>query len=96
MEDGGVDRTIIDCRQHQLGQMADLLTFLAFGFLDHAAHTDECGPIIKSEHLWVCTKFMHLHIPISLIVAMNRFAKRVLEHKCYYYTALNLSCRYVL
>ena len=21
---------------------------------------------IKSEHLWVCTKSMHLHIPISL------------------------------
>ena len=25
-----------------------------------------CGAIIKSEHLWVCTKFMHLHIPMSL------------------------------
>ena len=23
MEDGGVDRTVIDCRQNQLGQMAD-------------------------------------------------------------------------
>ena len=33
MEDGGVDRTVIDCRQNQLGQMADfppLLTFLTF------------------------------------------------------------------
>ena len=33
MENGGVDRTVIDCRQNQLGQMADfppLLTFLIF------------------------------------------------------------------
>ena len=33
MEDGGVDRTVIDCRQNQLGKMADfpsLLTFLIF------------------------------------------------------------------
>ena len=33
MEDGGVDRTVIDCWQHQLGQMADFpspLTFLVF------------------------------------------------------------------
>ena len=36
MEDGGVDRTVIDCRQKQLGQMADfppLLTFLIFDLL---------------------------------------------------------------
>ena len=25
-----------------------------------------CKPIIKSEHLWVCTKFTSLHIPIYL------------------------------
>ena len=33
MEDGGVDRTVIDYRQNQLGQMADIppiLTFLIF------------------------------------------------------------------
>ena len=33
MEDGGVHRTVIDCRQNQLGQMADfpsLLTILVF------------------------------------------------------------------
>ena len=33
MEDGGVDRTVIDCWQNQLGQMADFsspLTFLNF------------------------------------------------------------------
>ena len=33
MEDGGVDRTVIDYRQNQLGQMADfppLITFLIF------------------------------------------------------------------
>ena len=24
MENGGVDRTFIDCRQHQLGQTADI------------------------------------------------------------------------
>jgi hypothetical protein len=26
-----------------------------------------CGPMIKSEHLWICAKSIHLHIPISLI-----------------------------
>ena len=32
MEDGGVDRTVIDCQQNQLGQVADfpLLTFKIF------------------------------------------------------------------
>ena len=33
MEDGGVDKTVIDCGQNQLGQMADfplLLTILVF------------------------------------------------------------------
>ena len=25
MEDGGVDRTVMDCRQNQLGQMADFM-----------------------------------------------------------------------
>ena len=33
MNDGGVDRTVIDCGQNQLGQMAEflpLLTFLKF------------------------------------------------------------------
>ena len=33
MEDGGVGMTVIDCRQHQLGEMEDfppLLTFLVF------------------------------------------------------------------
>ena len=40
MENGGVDRTFLDCWQHQLGQMADFpgpLTILVF---DHAAHTE--------------------------------------------------------
>ena len=26
----------------------------------------DCGPIIENEHLWVCTRFMFLYIPISL------------------------------
>ena len=26
-----------------------------------------CGPIIENEYLWVCTKFMCLHIPIFLL-----------------------------
>jgi hypothetical protein len=30
MEDGGVDRTVIGCRQNQLGQMADFPTLLTF------------------------------------------------------------------
>ena len=33
MEDGGIDRTVINCQQNQLGQMPDfspLLTFLIF------------------------------------------------------------------
>ena len=25
-----------------------------------------CEPIIKNEHLWICTKYMCLHIPVSL------------------------------
>ena len=30
MEDGGVDRTVIDCRLNQLGQMADFPPVLFF------------------------------------------------------------------
>ena len=30
MEDGGVDRTVIDCQQNQLGQMADFPPLLTF------------------------------------------------------------------
>ena len=86
MDDGGVDRTVIDCRQNQLGWMAEFPPCLTFWLIktlyhklksDLAARTDEfiynnfiwiiCGPIIKSQHLWVCTKFLHLHFPISLI-----------------------------
>ena len=26
-----------------------------------------CGPMNKNEHLWVCTKFIFLHIPTSLM-----------------------------
>ena len=36
VEDGGVDRSVIECRQNQLGQMADfppLLTFLVFDLM---------------------------------------------------------------
>jgi hypothetical protein len=67
MEDGGVDRTIIDCRQHQLGQMADfppLLKFLVFDLykLDvpqikswTMRHTLLNLHMIKREHLCVCT-----------------------------------------
>ena len=34
MEDEGVDRTVIDCRQNQLGQMADFPTHLTFLIFD--------------------------------------------------------------
>ena len=34
MEDGGVDRTVIDCRQNQLGQMADFSPLLTFWIFD--------------------------------------------------------------
>ena len=30
MEDGGIDRTVIDCCQNQLGQMADFPPLLTF------------------------------------------------------------------
>ena len=30
MEDGGVDRTVIECRQNQLGQMTDFPPLLTF------------------------------------------------------------------
>ena len=46
MEDGDVDRTVLDCWQHQLGQMADfppLLTLLVFDLLRLDA------PQIKSQ-----------------------------------------------
>ena len=44
---------------------------------DHEAHMDEWKvnttlfekkyrPMIKNEHLWVSTKLVHLHLPISL------------------------------
>ena len=34
MEDGGVDRTVIDCWQNQLGQMADFPHFKTFNIFD--------------------------------------------------------------
>ena len=43
MEDGGVDRTVIDCWQHQLGQMVDFSPFLTYKNLMHLK-------------LWVYTK----------------------------------------
>ena len=41
MEDGGVDRIVIDCRQNQFGQMADfspLLTFLSLTYKNLMYH----------------------------------------------------------
>ena len=35
MEDGGVDRTVIDCWQHQLGQMEDFPPFKLCYFLTY-------------------------------------------------------------
>ena len=35
MEDGGVDRTVIDCQQNQLGQIADFPPLLTFLFLTY-------------------------------------------------------------
>ena len=50
---------------------------------DHAAHTAKlsfnwklCGPVVKSEHVCVYTKSMHLQISISLIVSL--FLKRAI------------------
>ena len=34
MEDGGVDRTVIDCWQHHLGQMADFPPLLTISVFD--------------------------------------------------------------
>ena len=104
MKDGGVDMTVIDCWQNQLGQMADFLPLLTFLIFDlwklgvhtsnwisnNAVHTDELiyrnfiwkiyGPIIKSMHLWVCTKSMHLHIPISLSSQASLFWQGFFYH----------------
>ena len=57
MEHGGVDVTVIECRQHLLGQMENFLFFIAFSvsdlkihnvpqikISDQAAHTDEITP----------------------------------------------------
>jgi hypothetical protein len=38
MEDGGVDATVIECRQHLLGQMADFLSFITFSVSDLKRH----------------------------------------------------------
>ena len=35
LEDGGVDTTVIESRQHKMGQMADFPPLLAFQFLAH-------------------------------------------------------------
>jgi hypothetical protein len=34
MEDGGVDRTVLDCQQNQLGQVAHFSSFLTFLIFD--------------------------------------------------------------
>ena len=34
MEDGGVDRTVIDCRHKPLGQMEDFPPLLTFSIVD--------------------------------------------------------------
>ena len=39
--------------------------------MGHTLILKVCGPIIKSEHLWVYTKFMCLHILISLDIRQN-------------------------
>ena len=52
---------------------------------DHAAPIDKFSyhnsiqkiyePIIENEHIWVCTKFMFLHIPLSLRKLLSRNSK---------------------
>ena len=94
MENGGVDTTVIDSRQHQMGLMADFPPLLPSSVFDlskqdvhqiksqtiqHALMNlvdklflkKTCGPIIGNEHLWVCTKFMCLQTPISLLSIQN-------------------------
>ena len=46
--------------RHELINLADTTLFKKM-----------CGPIIEDDHLWVCTKFMCLHIPISLGQLIN-------------------------
>ena len=65
MENGGVDTTVIDSRQHQMGLMADfppLLPSSVFDLSKQDVHQIKsqtflkkiCGPIIGNEHSWVC------------------------------------------
>ena len=49
MEDGGVDRTVIDYWPNQLGQMADIPPLLTFKFFD-LYKLDL--PQIKSQTMW--------------------------------------------
>ena len=46
MEDGGVDTTILESRQHKMGQMADFPPLLASSIFDLYKHK---SPQIKSQ-----------------------------------------------
>ena len=49
MEDGGVDTTVIDRRQHKMGQMADFPPLLASSIIDLYKHDTTQ---IKSQTMW--------------------------------------------
>ena len=73
MEDGGVDTTVIESRQHKF--LTHKTWWTSYWISDHATGIDEfsfhnfilkmCGPIIENEYLWVYTKFMCLHISVK-------------------------------
>ena len=80
MKDGGVDTTVIESRKHKMSQMADIsLLFASSGFdltkhdvpqikshnMRHALMNLVNTTLFEKKHLWVCTKFMCLHIPVQ-------------------------------
>jgi hypothetical protein len=48
------------------------MPYALMNFVNSTLFQKTCGPIIENEHLWVSTKFMCLHIPISLLLAYIR------------------------
>ena len=62
MEDGGVDRTVIDCRQNQLGQMADFLPLLTFKIFDL---------VYLKCNLRPCGTQIHTGSPLTFTVSTN-------------------------
>ena len=56
MEDEGVDRTDIDCRQNQLGQMADFLPLLTFLIYKNLVYIPQIFSIVNTVYNYTVLK----------------------------------------